>query len=725
MPKPKQIEKWFGNGNKNCIAVVCGAVSGNLEVLDFDCQGEKYMPFMAIIKKECHGLIKKIVIEKTQSGGYHIIYRTKAVVPGNHKLSQRGVEVSGPGEHEYKGKKHKAVKVEGKWYIVFDMIETRGERGYFLCAPSDGYKLIQGDMCKLPVLSEDERNLLISTAKSLNEWVVNNDDGRTHNNSKEWTGKGIFEDYNDKNSILALLKNAGWIECGKNDKGIQLKRPGKTKPGPSGTVIDGKIFYNFSTNAYPFEAEKAYSASGVYAILSHNGNYSDASKALYKQGYGDRQQQKDPDIKEKKRSAVQELNEKYALVKISGQVLAMEIDEDGEQFIKTSDLAQWLKNQVVYVPKEDGTSKKVKTYDLWMESPERRQYRKIVFKPGIKQPDDVYNLWHGFAVKPTEGDWSLMEKHIFKYLCNGDIDQFNWFLKWCAGVVYHCLDCRKNRRPEVAIVLKGMRGIGKDTFCDLFGQMFGRHYACVTQKDHLLGKFNSSLQNCVLCHASETFWAGDKAAEGQLKAIITNKEMHFEAKYRNNILLESHINLIISSNDEWVVPAGAHERRFFVPTLAEKKPDESGYFQKLRDQWNKGGMAAMLYDLIHHVEFTENDFRQPLQTDGLKQQTEITMTLEDQFWSECLDENIELNWGDRMASELIYNKFVNFCDKIGHKKRIDRHGTFIKKLKKSANCLESTRFRDSMSTLVRGIILPPIDEAKTAFNERFGMVLYD
>ena len=51
-------------------------------------------------------------------------------------------------------------------------------------------------------------------------------------------------------------------------------------------LIEGKIFHCFSSNATPFEQNKAYSPSAIYALLEHGGDFKKASKALSAQGYG-------------------------------------------------------------------------------------------------------------------------------------------------------------------------------------------------------------------------------------------------------------------------------------------------------------------------------------------------------------------------------------------------------------------------------------------------------
>jgi len=46
---------------------------------------------------------------------------------------------------------------QGRWHVVLTTIETRGEGGLFLCSPTAGYELLQGDLAELPVFSAAER----------------------------------------------------------------------------------------------------------------------------------------------------------------------------------------------------------------------------------------------------------------------------------------------------------------------------------------------------------------------------------------------------------------------------------------------------------------------------------------------------------------------------------------------------------------------------------------
>lgn len=290
---PEQVQKWFSN-KQAMIALIGGMISGNTEIEDFDGQGEQFKAWSEIIKTENPGLYGRLVIEQSPSGGFHVIYRcTEMKIPGNQKLSQKGIKVPGPGEHEYREKTLKAGKYGDEWFIVPDLIETRGEAGYCLVAPSKNYTPIQGSLVNIPVITAAERALLIDTARSLNEWIAPNDFYRPPTKQYSSPGqKSPGDDFDERGDITEIVSRHGWTKTGRTgavngSPAEYWRRPGKNQ-GHSATLIDGKIFFVFSSNAYPFEPNKAYGPFGAYAILEHNGDFTRAAQELSRQGYGTR-----------------------------------------------------------------------------------------------------------------------------------------------------------------------------------------------------------------------------------------------------------------------------------------------------------------------------------------------------------------------------------------------------------------------------------------------------
>jgi hypothetical protein len=269
IPTTVELSAWPWN---DALCIICGKVSGNLEIIDFDGGGELFPAWMDRIPAD---LRDQLVIESTPSGGMHAIYRCDTPVCGNIKLAQR--------------------KVDDK---VQTLIETRGEGGLFLCAPSPGYELLQGDLCNLPILTEAQRDTLLRTAWERNEYwppVVNGPSTSSNNSDNapltSYHGQALPEnshrpgdDYNHRGDPREVLRQHGWVLAvpGENE---YWRRPGKDT-GWSGSLKHG-VFHVFSTNAAPFEPRRPYSPFAVYTLLNHGGDFDAAARSLRDAGYGD------------------------------------------------------------------------------------------------------------------------------------------------------------------------------------------------------------------------------------------------------------------------------------------------------------------------------------------------------------------------------------------------------------------------------------------------------
>ena len=294
------IQSEFRNNNCN-IAVIAGSVSGDLEILDFDSHGECFQRFHQMVDEACPDLMDRIVTEMSPSCGYHVLYRCpETTIPGNSDLAKGRRVVNridlkegkkGGLYGEYKGKWLEAKMENGQWYIYPELIESRGEGGYCVINPSRNYFPIQGSVTNIPIISPEERNLLITIAQSFHEDVpikkIN-----TGLIRGEDTSDMPGTEYNDNADPWPLLEQHGWKKTGRigtvnGETTEHLIRPGKDN-GLSASLIGGKTLYVFSTNAHPFESEQGYSPFAIYTLLEHGGNFQDAAKALAREGYGEK-----------------------------------------------------------------------------------------------------------------------------------------------------------------------------------------------------------------------------------------------------------------------------------------------------------------------------------------------------------------------------------------------------------------------------------------------------
>ncbi|UYN88139.1 MAG: AAA family ATPase [Cyclobacteriaceae bacterium] len=240
-------------------AIACGELSGNIEVLDFDTKNttrDLLTEYFDEGGDVLNTIYKKLVVQTTISGGFHFIYRCE-VIEGNQKI---------------------AVSSDGKKALI----ETRGEGGYFVTAPTEGYKIIQGDIINIPYITQEEREILITTARRLNEYFpkVNPPKNKVYTD-----GLTPWDDFDQRGDVPALLQAHDWQfikSVGDND---HYCRPGK-KGATSATWNESlRLFYCF-TSSTVFEPSKAYAPSALYSYLECNGDFSEAARKLRALGYG-------------------------------------------------------------------------------------------------------------------------------------------------------------------------------------------------------------------------------------------------------------------------------------------------------------------------------------------------------------------------------------------------------------------------------------------------------
>ena len=230
---------------------------------------------------------------------------------------------------------------------------------------------------------------------------------------------------------------------------------------------------------------------------------------------------------------------------------------------------------------------------FWLKHPKRRQYKGVIFDPSGDHSGWL-NLWRGWSVEPAPGDWSLLHDLIRDVLTDGDHAGFEYVLNWIA-VMFQ----RPSKAAEVAIAFKGSKGTGKGTLGRILQQLAGAQGLHISSPEHITGRFNSHLQNCILLFADEAFWAGDKAGEAKLKALVTEPTVAYEGKGRDAVMGKNLIHIVMASNSDWVVPAGLDgERRFAVFEVNDSRKDDHTFFSELNRQLDNGGRAAFLHDML-------------------------------------------------------------------------------------------------------------------------------
>ena len=299
------------------VGLVCGKSSeleaAMLECIDidlkYDISGNLYDRFKSLIHEMNSELLKKLVVQKTRSGGYHFIYRCKKI-EGNLKLANRPTTEQEKQE-TYKETYEKeslagksddeAKKVAEKSSLndkVRVLLETRGIGGYIAIAPTQGYEFVYKDIYCIETITEEERDTLITIARQFNQVIEEPSYVPQNRDFKKEYGLSPFDDYNKRGDVINLLQSYGWAFVSNKGNKTIFKRPGQTTALSSGNFDHNKNWFSVFTTSTEFQPNKAYLPCYVYAKLVCNDDYAAAVKKLAELGYGERIEKKAAEKKE-------------------------------------------------------------------------------------------------------------------------------------------------------------------------------------------------------------------------------------------------------------------------------------------------------------------------------------------------------------------------------------------------------------------------------------------
>lgn len=313
--------------------------------------------------------------------------------------------------------------------------------------------------------------------------------------------------------------------------------------------------------------------------------------------------------------------------------------------LKTGDFDLAHENEFVAVVGANGARRMVPAGTWWRRHPQRRQYPGgIALLPGEQAPAAVFNLWKGFGVEPRPGDVAPILEHI-GILCDGHDAAVSYVTKWLAFGVQH-----PARQTEVALVLRGGQGTGKGTLLRLQARLFGSHGMHITRQSHIVGNFNAHLRHVLFLFVDEGFWAGDRSAEGVLKGLVTEPSVTIEGKGRDAFSAVNRLKIAFASNNAWVIPAGADERRYCVLDVPRTKARDRAYFDRLHRWIDDGGAEAWLHHLLH-VDLHGFHPRDVPPSSALDKQKLESLSPLDRWIAEALDQGTTLAGGGEWPEE--------------------------------------------------------------------------
>jgi len=423
------------------------------------------------------------------------------------------------------------------------------------------------------------------------------------------------------------------------------------------------------------------------------------------------------------------MNKRHALVLIGSKALILTEDPTAPPrqrivFHTTETFHLWYQNRPTEMYDSYGNVKATTWSGRWIRDRDRRQYSGVTFFPnpdGMPAQPGYYNFWRGFAVEPKAGgSYSIFRDHLFTNVCSGRADWFEWLFAYIAHM------CQRPReRLGVALVLRGKQGVGKTKLGEVIGRLFPSHALIVDDPRYIVGTFNAHMAQLLLLCADEAVWAGSKEAAGRMKGLITSIENTIEHKGIDAVPVPNYIHLILTSNEGWVIDADMDDRRYAIFDVPPNVKENIEYFAEMEEQLAKGGIEALLFDLLN-VDLSKFDLRRAPKTSALLEQKIRSLSPVASFWFERLHEgttraNVN-RWEEEVDRTSLFDEFVEKAGRIGIKRRASESevGMELRKLVPTLKEARRTVYGEVGSHRARVYRFPPLAECRAAFEAAIG-----
>jgi hypothetical protein len=386
--------------------------------------------------------------------------------------------------------------------------------------------------------------------------------------------------------------------------------------------------------------------------------------------------------------ACQALNKDYAFVMRGGHArilheLVSETTQPEIEYIGTQDFGLKFANRIY--PKVDVKSetKYEALGGMWLRWKKRRSYETTRFMPDPAEAEarkNVYNTYPGFAVKPATHRKPLdhcgrIVDHVYEITSSGVEEHGLYQLAWCAHIVQ-----RPWEKPGVALVLRSPEeGTGKTTLGTVMQKILGSMHA-VIDHEGLVSQFNSIFETTLLAQLDEAAWSAGQKGAATLRTLISDPFMNYQAKGVDRWNARNYTRTLMSSNKDWVVPVGEHDRRYAVFDVSARQANRERYFDPLYREIENGGAAAFLQYLLE-FDLSRVKLKIPPMTQARADQKMAGAPITIKFMQHLIDTEDGEIWGDaapgRIEHDRLYSMLESYFAKLGNKSRFEKRAEGI------------------------------------------------
>ena len=232
----------------------------------------------------------------------------------------------------------------------------------------------------------------------------------------------------------------------------------------------------------------------------------------------------------------------------------------------------------------------------WLTWAHRFELRCLTYKPGETGVTESgeWNTWRGWGCEPKKGDVKPW-KDLLDYLFKGDKENRTWFERWCAYPLRH-----PGEKLYTSVLMWGEgQGTGKSLVGYTLGEIYGEN-ASVIGQEHLHGSFNSWAVGKQFVMGEEISGNDKLETTDRLKAMITQKKVVVNEKFKPQYVIPDTLNYYFTSNHPAAFFLRNEERRNFIWEAPEVPLP--GAFYKAYNTWLKAEGPAALFHYLTKLD---------------------------------------------------------------------------------------------------------------------------
>lgn len=281
----------------------------------------------------------------------------------------------------------------------------------------------------------------------------------------------------------------------------------------------------------------------------------------------------------------------------------------------------WLNNNFTFTYAADKKTNLKAVFENLLNNGDIPFYKEMDYIPYMVKPEnssnEVFNLFKPYPFeyikdedyKTKESDIATVEpiiSHIRDILCSGNIELYNYFIRYIAHAVQRPAD-----KPETMLAMISKMGMGKDLLCfDLLSHIFGEWNTLrIPTFDRLLKQFNVDMAGKIWIVISELQERHDgKTNSSMLKSCITDKTMIVEPKGVDTYTVKDYRRFIGFGNNSNCLSITPDDRRFVIWRNRDD-PKHTEYFNNLANLIADTSVQKAYFNYLSHYDISRFNSR--------------------------------------------------------------------------------------------------------------------